>query len=195
MHFFFIITFIKQVTKQSEFPKFAAKSGGGSKRYKSSGSSSFNIESKEASINLNTNVGGNDEDEVQEIRRPMGRDKARDAAKKQWSRASGLSSMNEEALARLMVTEVTTQEKEQRDAFIKIKRKEVKCRERELATQEYRQRQEDIRFYLQPYDHLTGEQRMAMAFLNIRNTLGSWSRLWKITDFVVFDVLEQLPRV
>ncbi|GKC26748.1 putative reverse transcriptase domain-containing protein [Tanacetum coccineum] len=148
--------------KQSEFPKFAAKSGGGSKRYKSSGSSSFNIESEEASINLNTNVGGNDEDEVQEIRRPMGSDKARDAAKKQWSRASGSSSKNNEALARLMVTEMTTQEKEQRDAFIKIKRREVKCRERELATQEYRQRQEDIRFYLQPYDHLTGEQRMAM---------------------------------
>ncbi|GKE93532.1 hypothetical protein Tco_1574627 [Tanacetum coccineum] len=60
-----------------------------------------------------------------------------------------------------MVTEMTTQEKEQRDAFIEIKRREVKCRERELATQEY-QRQEDIRFYLQPYDHLTGEQRMAM---------------------------------
>ncbi|GKA44800.1 hypothetical protein Tco_0737596 [Tanacetum coccineum] len=49
--------------KQSELPKFAAESGGGSKRYKSSGSSSFNTESREASINLNTNVGDNDEDE------------------------------------------------------------------------------------------------------------------------------------
>nr|GEU94052.1 hypothetical protein [Tanacetum cinerariifolium] len=138
------------------------ESMGGSKRYKSSGSSSFNTESGKASINLNTNVGDNDEDEVQEIRRPMGRHKARYATKKKGSRASGSSSMNDEALARLMVTEMTAQEKEQRDSFVKIKRREVEWRERELAAQEYRQRQEDVRFYLQPYDHLTGEQRMAM---------------------------------
>nr|GEW50665.1 hypothetical protein [Tanacetum cinerariifolium] len=87
-------------------------------------------ESEEASINLNTNVGHNDEDEVMEIRRPMGKDKARDAVKKKGSRSSRSSSMNDEALARLMVTEMTTQEKEQRDAFIEIKRREVKCRER-----------------------------------------------------------------
>ncbi|GJY15004.1 hypothetical protein Tco_0385426 [Tanacetum coccineum] len=104
----------------------------------------------------------NDEDEVQEIRRPMGRDKARDATKKKGSRASGSSSMNDVALARLMVTEMTAQEKEQRDAFLEIKRREVECCELEIAAHEYRQRQEDIKFYLQPYDHLTGEQRMAM---------------------------------
>nr|GEW91298.1 hypothetical protein [Tanacetum cinerariifolium] len=148
--------------KQSELLKFVAESGGGNKRYKSSGYSSFNTESGEASINLNTNVGNNDEDEVQEIRRPMGRAKARDDAKKKGSSASGSSSMNDEALARLMVTEIATQEKEQRDSFLGIKGREVGCRERELEAQEYRQRQEDIRFYLQPYDHLTGEQRMAM---------------------------------
>ncbi|GJU68738.1 hypothetical protein Tco_1254997 [Tanacetum coccineum] len=121
--------------KQSELPKFTAESGRGSKRYKSSGSSSFNTESGEASINLNTNVGDNDEDEVQEIRRPMGKDKARDGAKKKGSRASGASessSMNDDALARLM---------------------------------EYRQRQEDIRFYLQPYDHLNRDARLAMEEL------------------------------
>nr|GFB04585.1 hypothetical protein [Tanacetum cinerariifolium] len=56
-------------------------------------------ESEEASINLNTNVGDNDEDEVMEIRRPMGKDKARDAVKKKGSRASRSSSMNDEALA------------------------------------------------------------------------------------------------
>ncbi|GKC77125.1 hypothetical protein Tco_1127899, partial [Tanacetum coccineum] len=49
-------------------------------------------------------------------------------------------------------------EKEERLAFIKIKRRKVKCREREVAAQKYRARQEDIRFYLQPY----GDQRMAM---------------------------------
>ncbi|GKC80550.1 hypothetical protein Tco_1131324 [Tanacetum coccineum] len=86
------------------------------------------------SINLNTNVGDNDEDEVQEIRRQMGRDKARDAAKKKGrtSRALGSSSINNEALARLMVTEMTTQEKEQRDAFLEIKMREVERHEREL---------------------------------------------------------------
>ncbi|GJS87508.1 hypothetical protein Tco_0770144 [Tanacetum coccineum] len=62
----------------------------------------FNTDFGEASINLNTNVGDNDEDEVQEIRRQMGRDKARDAAKKKGraSRALGSSSINNEALAR-----------------------------------------------------------------------------------------------
>ncbi|GJZ60356.1 hypothetical protein Tco_0616172 [Tanacetum coccineum] len=92
----------------------------------------------------------------------MGWDKARDAAKKKRSRASGYSSMNDDALARLIVTEMTTQEKEQREVFLKIKRRDVKCREREIVAQEYRQCQEDIRFYFQPYDHLTGEQQMAM---------------------------------
>ncbi|GKF32269.1 hypothetical protein Tco_0102067 [Tanacetum coccineum] len=90
-------------------------------------------ESGEASINLNINVGDDDEDEVQEIRRPIGRDKARDAAKKKGSRgtrALGSSSTNDKALARLMVTEMTTQEKEQQEAFLEIKRREVECRER-----------------------------------------------------------------
>ncbi|GJW88097.1 hypothetical protein Tco_0163437 [Tanacetum coccineum] len=36
-------------------------------------------------------------------------------------------------------------QKEERKAFLEIKRREVECRERELANQEYRQRQEDIR--------------------------------------------------
>ncbi|GKC63123.1 hypothetical protein Tco_1095721 [Tanacetum coccineum] len=76
----------------------------------------------------------------------MGKDK-RDATKKKGSRssrASRSSSKNEEALARLMVTEMTAQEKEQHDAILEIKRREVKCRERELANEEYRQRQEYI---------------------------------------------------
>ncbi|GJW43223.1 hypothetical protein Tco_0072022 [Tanacetum coccineum] len=109
-----------------ELPKFATKSEEGSKRHKSSDSSSFNTESGDASINLNTNVGDNDEDEV------------------------------------LMAIEMTSQKKEERLAFIEIKKREVECREREVAAQEYRARQEDIRFYLQPYDHLTEDQRMVM---------------------------------
>ncbi|GJR15627.1 hypothetical protein Tco_0798279 [Tanacetum coccineum] len=129
-----------------------------SKRHKSSGSSSFNAESGEASINLNTNVGDNDEDDVPEIpQRPQGRDKAKAAGKKKGSKssASASSSVNEDALARLMVNEMGAQEKEERLAFLEIKRREVECRERELE-------QQDMRFYLQPYDHLTGDQRKAM---------------------------------
>nr|GEU79904.1 alpha/beta hydrolases superfamily protein [Tanacetum cinerariifolium] len=56
----------------------------------------------EASINLNANVGDDEEDEVQEIRRPIGRDKEKEAANKKGSRASGSSGMNDEALARMM---------------------------------------------------------------------------------------------
>ncbi|GJV50898.1 hypothetical protein Tco_1446639 [Tanacetum coccineum] len=47
---------------------YVQKAMGSSKRHKSSGSSSFNTESEDASINLNNTVVG--DDEVQEIRRP-----------------------------------------------------------------------------------------------------------------------------
>ncbi|GJR93029.1 hypothetical protein Tco_0265203 [Tanacetum coccineum] len=89
----------------------------------------------DASINLNVDVGDDEEDEVQELRRPMRKDKVK-GLKKKGPRSSGSSSStNDEALAR----------------------REMECRERELTMQEYRQRQEDIRFYMQPYDHLTGD--------------------------------------
>ncbi|GJY57553.1 hypothetical protein Tco_0456668 [Tanacetum coccineum] len=112
-------------------------------------------ESEDASINLNNTVA--DDDEVQEIRRPGGRDKARAAAKNKGSKASGSSTMNDDALARLVVNEMTTAEVEQREAFIELKRREVQCREREIAATEYRAQQEDMKLYLQPYDHFTGE--------------------------------------
>ncbi|GKA03069.1 hypothetical protein Tco_0675850 [Tanacetum coccineum] len=85
-------------------PNFNQGSQGSSKRQKSSGSSSFNAESGDASINLNNTV--NDKDDVQEIRRPDGRDKA----KNKGSKPSGSSTMNDDALARLMVTELTAAE-------------------------------------------------------------------------------------
>ncbi|GKB66798.1 hypothetical protein Tco_0928210 [Tanacetum coccineum] len=91
----------------------------------------------------------------EEIRRPDGRYKAKAAGKKKGSKSSASSSVNEDALARLIVTEMGAQEKEERLAFLKIKRREVECRERELE-------QQDMRFYLQPYDHLVGDQRKAM---------------------------------
>ncbi|GKD71862.1 glutathione S-transferase T3-like protein [Tanacetum coccineum] len=129
------------------FPNFNTRSEGGSKRHKSSDSSSFNIKS---------------EDEVQEIRRPVGRDKARAAGKNRGSKTSGSSTMNDDALARLMVTEMKAQKKVERLAFMEIKRREVESHEREVAAKEYRAQQEDIRFYLQPYNHLTGDQRLAI---------------------------------
>nr|GEZ83052.1 hypothetical protein [Tanacetum cinerariifolium] len=125
------------------------RSEGSSKRHKSTGSNSFNTESGEASINLNSNVGDNNEDDVQEIRRPDGKDKAKAAGKKKGSKSSASSSVNEDALARLMVTEMGAQEKQERLAFLEIKRREVECGERELE-------QQDMRFYLQSYDHLVG---------------------------------------
>ncbi|GJX29827.1 RNA-directed DNA polymerase, eukaryota [Tanacetum coccineum] len=100
------------------FPNFNQGSEGSSKRHKSSGSSLFNTESGDTSINLNTTVA--DEDEM------------------------------------------TSTEVQQRDTFMELKRREVECREREIAATEYRPQQEDIKLYLQPYDHLTGDQRLAM---------------------------------
>ncbi|GJR21165.1 glutathione S-transferase T3-like protein [Tanacetum coccineum] len=138
------------------FPNFNQGSQGSSKRHKSSGSSSFNAESGDASINLNNTV--NDEDDVQENRRPEGRDKA----KNNRSNASGSSTMNDVALARLMVTEMTAAEVAQREKFMELKRREVECREREIEAVEYQAQQEDMRLYLQPYEHLTGDQRLAM---------------------------------
>ncbi|GKF31512.1 hypothetical protein Tco_0101310, partial [Tanacetum coccineum] len=131
-------------------------SQGSSKRHKSSGSSSFNAESEDVSINLNNNV--DDEDDVQEIRRLEGRDKA----KNKGSKVSGSSTMNDDALAKLMVTEMTAAEVAQREKFMELKRREVECREREIAAAEYRAQQEDMRLYLQPYEHLTEDQRLAM---------------------------------
>ncbi|GJV33383.1 reverse transcriptase domain-containing protein [Tanacetum coccineum] len=44
--------------------------------------------------------------------------------------ASASSTMNDDALARLVVNEMTAAEVEQREAFIELKRREVECRER-----------------------------------------------------------------
>ncbi|GJT75677.1 hypothetical protein Tco_1042402 [Tanacetum coccineum] len=51
-------------------------------------------------------------------KRPKGMDKARAARKNKGLKASGSSTINDNALARLMVTEMTAAEKEQREAFL-----------------------------------------------------------------------------
>nr|GEW00055.1 hypothetical protein [Tanacetum cinerariifolium] len=60
---------LKDCLKWQEIALPKSSTGPGvSKRHKSSGFSSFNIESEESSINLNTNVGDNDGDEVDDNR-------------------------------------------------------------------------------------------------------------------------------
>ncbi|GJW15217.1 arginine--tRNA ligase, chloroplastic/mitochondrial [Tanacetum coccineum] len=62
------------------------------------------------------------------------------ARKNKGSKASGSSTINEDALARLVVTEMTSQEKKERLAFIDIKRREVECREREKVKRVFESR-------------------------------------------------------
>ncbi|GJU65432.1 glutathione S-transferase T3-like protein [Tanacetum coccineum] len=71
------------------------------------------------------------------------------------SSASASSSVNEDALARLMVTEWVIQEKEERLSVFRDQ-------EEGGRMSGTRDEQQDMRFYLQPYDHLTGDQRKAM---------------------------------
>ncbi|GKD28123.1 hypothetical protein Tco_1234337 [Tanacetum coccineum] len=106
------------------------------KKSKTCGSSSFNTKYGDASFNLN--VDAEDENEAQEIPRTMGKDKAR-GSKKKGAGSFGSS-------------------KEERAAYMEIKRRKVELRERELEMEAYMQRQEDMRFYMQPYDHLTEDQ-------------------------------------
>ncbi|GJV06757.1 hypothetical protein Tco_1344413 [Tanacetum coccineum] len=70
-----------------------------------------------------------DEDEVQKIRQPGDMDKARAATKNKGSKASGSSTMNNDALAKLMVNEMTSVEVQQREAFMELKMREIECRE------------------------------------------------------------------
>ncbi|GJR53321.1 hypothetical protein Tco_1403842 [Tanacetum coccineum] len=147
----------------------------GAKKSKTFGSSSFNTEFGDASFNLNVDAGDEDENEVREISRPMGRDKARCLKKKGTGSFGSSVNMTDEALARLMVSELATQtasamtmNKEERATYMEIKRREVECRERELELQAYRQRQEDMKFYMQPYDHLTVDQLAHMEALRAK---------------------------
>nr|GEX81345.1 hypothetical protein [Tanacetum cinerariifolium] len=52
----------------------------------------------------------------------------RDKVKNKRSKASGSSTMNDDALARLMVTEMTATEVAQREQFMELKMREVECR-------------------------------------------------------------------
>nr|GEW45993.1 zinc finger, CCHC-type [Tanacetum cinerariifolium] len=68
-----------------------------------------------------------------DVLKDSGKDKARAAAKNKWSKASGSSTMNDDALARLMINEMTAAEVEQRDAFMKLKRGKKSSRDLSLC--------------------------------------------------------------
>ncbi|GJU24248.1 zinc finger BED domain-containing protein RICESLEEPER 2-like protein [Tanacetum coccineum] len=89
----------------TEVPNFNAKKKAG-KRYKTFRSSSFNTESGDASINLNFDVGDDEEDEVQKLAQPMGRDKAKGLKKKGAGSSRSSSSTNDKTLASLMVSKL-----------------------------------------------------------------------------------------
>ncbi|GJV33459.1 hypothetical protein Tco_1393859 [Tanacetum coccineum] len=105
---------------------------GKNKRYKSSGPSSFNKkDSGEGSINLNTTVGSEDEnevEEVEEVRRPrlMGRDQAK--RKMKAGSTSSASSFDVGELAKMMASEYL----------------ELKAAELEIRRMENRQRDEAL---------------------------------------------------
>ncbi|GJZ05385.1 hypothetical protein Tco_0538660 [Tanacetum coccineum] len=136
LHFVIVGRFRKKSPKWWEqvVPKYSNPNP--AKKSKTFGSSSFNTESGDASFNLNVDVLDEDEIEVQEIPRTLGRDKARGSKKKGAESTGSSMNMTDEALARLMVSELATQtasamamKKEERAAYMEIKRREVECRE------------------------------------------------------------------
>nr|GEY52285.1 hypothetical protein [Tanacetum cinerariifolium] len=134
------------------------KTDGMNKRYKSSGSSSFNTkDSREGSINLNTTVETEDEnemEEVQEVRRPkpMGRDQAK--RKMKGGSASSTSSFDVRELAKKMASEYvmasdsyTTQKNQEMSELLKIKNRELELKAAELEIRRMENRQRDEALY------------------------------------------------
>ncbi|GKF53006.1 RNA-directed DNA polymerase, eukaryota, partial [Tanacetum coccineum] len=125
------------------------------KRYKSSGSNSFNTkESGEGSINLNTTVGDEEEYEVEEFRRPrpMGRDQTK--RKMKAGSASSSSSFDMEVLAKMMANEYVMandsyniQKNQEMSELLKIKKQEQELKAAELEIQHIENRQRDEALY------------------------------------------------
>nr|GEZ77834.1 hypothetical protein [Tanacetum cinerariifolium] len=142
-----------------EIPKFMQKRQDDmNKRYKSSGSSSFNTkDSGEGGINLNTTVGTEDEnemEEVQEVRRlkPMGRDQAK--RKMKGGSASSTSSFDVRELAKTMASEYVmandpynTQKNQEMSELLKIKNRELELKAAELEIRRMKNRQRDEALY------------------------------------------------
>nr|GEV52857.1 hypothetical protein [Tanacetum cinerariifolium] len=75
--------------------------------------------------------------------------------KHKGSKPTGSSTLNEDKMARVDGNWDDSSGEEERLAFLEIKRRDVECREQEIE-------QQDMRFYLQPNDHLTGDQQNAV---------------------------------
>ncbi|GJT81853.1 hypothetical protein Tco_1056195 [Tanacetum coccineum] len=142
-------------------PDFEKKQLEKNNKYKSSSFGSFNTtQPLEGSFNLNVEAGEDEKDDVHEVQRPMGMDRAK---KKGVASSTSSTSENEEALARLMVNEYATLNElfnviryQNREAFLEIKKMELELKEQEIKMREYEQRQKDKIFYLHPTHHLTG---------------------------------------
>ncbi|GKC84600.1 hypothetical protein Tco_1140317, partial [Tanacetum coccineum] len=83
-----------------------------------------------------TNVDDNDEDKGARKFNDQRQGQSESCCIKNKGKSSASSSVNEDALARLMVTEMGAEKKEERLAFLDIKMREVECRERELEQQD-----------------------------------------------------------
>nr|GFB62386.1 hypothetical protein [Tanacetum cinerariifolium] len=131
---------------------------GKNKRYKSSGSSSFNMkDSGEGSINLNTKVGIEDENKVEEVEevhrpRPMGRDQAK--RKMKAGSASSGRSFDVAELAKMMASEYVmasdpynTQKKQEMSKLLKIKNRELELKAAELEIRRMENYQRDEVLY------------------------------------------------
>ncbi|GJW72723.1 hypothetical protein Tco_0132093 [Tanacetum coccineum] len=145
---------------------------GNNKRYKSSDSSSFNTkELGEGSINLNTTVGDEDENEVEEVRRrkPMGRDQAKRKIKA--GSASSASSFDVEALSKMMASEYVmasdpynVQKNQEMSELLKIKKQELELKAAELKIRRIENRQRDEALYETTTDEALKERLRQMLF-------------------------------
>ncbi|GKG13736.1 RNA-directed DNA polymerase, eukaryota, partial [Tanacetum coccineum] len=111
-------------------------------------------ESGEGSINLNTTVGDEEENKMEEVRRPrpMGRDQAK--RKMKAGSASLASSFDVEALAKMMASEYVMasdsyniQKNQEISELLKIKKQELELNAAELEIRRMKNRQRDETLY------------------------------------------------
>nr|GEX38750.1 hypothetical protein [Tanacetum cinerariifolium] len=123
-----------------ELPRFEEHRQEKYKRYKSSGSNSFNTpQSGEGSFNFNVEAGGEGKEDVHEVLRPMGRGRAKN--KEVTSSIPSASSVvdSDEASARLMITEYASQTEscmlmkiDDHTAVFEIKRMEMEMQQKKI---------------------------------------------------------------
>ncbi|GJU32749.1 CDPK-related kinase 3 [Tanacetum coccineum] len=140
--------------KEVELTRFEEKRHENFKRYKSSGSSSFNtLQSGEDLFNLNVEAGEEEEEEVKDVRRPMDMDRAKKKAVASSIPSTSFAADSDETLASSMVTGYASQtdsfmsmKKEDHVAFLEINRMDIEMQKNKLkkqhilANQEYEQR-------------------------------------------------------